>query len=359
MKFKVGDKVNFLNESGGGVITAVIDSRMVKVEVEGGFEMPVLTSELILDYRAKELEEIEKEYNRPVVSSSVKEEPEEEPESERISEISPFRSVKEEKGIYLVYEPHDQQWLLTGELDLFLVNHTSYDILYSLFLEQEGVMKGIDYGSVPPESKIVIETLDRDHLDDWSKGFLQILFHHDEPQNILLPLHSKINVKVGRFYKEGSYVSNTLVGGKALVVNISPEAALEKEQNSLLAQKHGVSSKKTDAQEVKEIPLIDKHRTGSREAVVDLHIGELVDNISGLSGSDMLEIQMNYFKKVLESAIVNDYEKVTFIHGVGNGVLKNAIIREIDQYEGLEGRMASITKFGVGAIDIHIKLKDF
>jgi len=58
MKFKIGDKVSFLNESGGGVVTAIIDTRLVKVEVEGGFEMPVMVSDLIPDFRAREAEEI-------------------------------------------------------------------------------------------------------------------------------------------------------------------------------------------------------------------------------------------------------------------------------------------------------------
>ncbi len=359
MKFKVGDKVNFLNESGGGVITKIIDSRMVNVEVEGGFEMPVLTSELILDYRAKEIEDIEKEYSldRPAKAISSTENIEEN-EPERITEINPYFQVKEEKGIYLVYEPLDQQWILTGDIDIYIVNNTGYDILYSLFFEENGTLKGIDYGSVPPDSKINIDTIDRDDLENRTKGYLQILFHTDEPEKLFMPLHSRINVKTGRFYKEGSYVSNTLTGGKAIIVNISPESALETVDDNILKEKFGNRAAKAKAETIREIPVIEKHKISDREAVVDLHIGELIDNITGLSGKDMLEIQMNYFKKALESAILNDYEKVTFIHGVGNGVLKNAIIKEIDDYEGLEGRMASITKFGVGAIDIYIKPKE-
>jgi dsDNA-specific endonuclease/ATPase MutS2 len=55
---------------------------------------------------------------------------------------------------------------------------------------------------------------------------------------------------------------------------------------------------------------------------------------------------------------VNEYEKVTFIHGVGNGVLKNAIIKALDEYEGTQNRMASMSKFGVGAIDVLIRDKE-
>jgi len=83
----------------------------------------------------------------------------------------------------------------------------------------------------------------------------------------------------------------------------------------------------------------------------------LVDNILGMSSHDMFKMQIDYFKKMLDSAIAAEYNKVTFIHGVGNGVLKNAIIEELKNYKNTENRMASIAKFGVGAIDVIITEK--
>ncbi len=357
MKFKIGDKVNFLNESGGGIVTAIVDNRMVKVEVDGGFEMPVMESDLILDYRAKEADNITSQFQvRPATSAPVAEPENNEPE--RVSEISPYFDVKEEKGIYFAYEPHDQQWLLTGALDILLINNTKYDILYSLFMEQNDEMVGIDYGSIPPDSKIVIETIERDELENWNTGYVQVLFHTDKPSKLFMPLHSRINVKAGRFYKEGSYTSGSLLRGKGLIVKLSPENALEVVSDNILSQKSGSVARQTKSETVVEKPLIDKHKTAVNEAVVDLHIGELVDNILGMSSHDMLNLQIDYFKKALESAMINEYEKVTFIHGVGNGILKNTIIKELEGYEGIENRMAAISKFGVGALDVLIKTKE-
>ena len=51
-EFKIGDKVNFLSTVGGGKVTKIIDSRMVMVEVEDGFEIPTLITDLVLDYRS-------------------------------------------------------------------------------------------------------------------------------------------------------------------------------------------------------------------------------------------------------------------------------------------------------------------
>jgi dsDNA-specific endonuclease/ATPase MutS2 len=68
----------------------------------------------------------------------------------------------------------------------------------------------------------------------------------------------------------------------------------------------------------------------------------------------MLNIQKEYFIKTLESAIAEKFKKVIFIHGVGNGVLKNEIIKILRDYEGLHDQSASLAKFGVGAIDVVI-----
>jgi hypothetical protein len=154
MKFKVGDKVNFLNETGGGVIKAVIDSKMVRIETEDGFEMPVMVTELIKDFRAEE-RAVEMYPTAPTVSQQSPQ-PEQEPEEDRVTLINPWGKAKEESGIFLAYEPHDRQWVLTGLLDVFLINHTSHDLMYNLFLIQDDVLRGIDFSLVPGHSKILI-----------------------------------------------------------------------------------------------------------------------------------------------------------------------------------------------------------
>ena len=45
---KIGDKVRFLNDTGGGVITEFMDRNLVKVLTEDGFEFPVLKKEVIV-----------------------------------------------------------------------------------------------------------------------------------------------------------------------------------------------------------------------------------------------------------------------------------------------------------------------
>jgi len=351
MRFKVGDKVQFLNEKGGGVITAILDNKLVKIKTEDGFEMPVLGNELIPDYRGQEL----KDEFRPKPSAITEDERQEESAEEAlVSEINLFGKAKEEEGIYLVFEPHNQQWILTGDMDVLIVNHTSFEILYNLFLERGGSLKGIDYGSVPAESKILLDTISRDDLDAWIRGNLQVLLHEENPERIYFPVHSTIDIRPNRFFKEGSYLSNTLVNGKAVISVIALRSALQAAAGSEIQRKFEAKGVPTKSHTKIEKPFIDKFKTTFGEAVVDLHIGEVVNNIAGLSSRDMFNLQLNHFKKALDSAIEDGYQKVTFIHGVGNGALKNALIEELKHYEQLENSMASITKFGVGALDVAI-----
>lgn len=352
MRFKIGEKVNFLNESGGGKVVKIIDSKLVMIETDDGFEMPVLATDLIKDFRFGGQEEEDVVFVRtPVVAEPVPEVPE---VNETVSEINPWGTIREEKGVYLAFEPHEQQWILTGDIDIFILNNTNHDILYSLFMETEGNLEGVDFSSIPADSKIIIATIGRDEIENWVSGYIQVLFHNDLPDKIYYPLHSVIDLKANRFFKEGSYRTNTLLQGKAIIVNIAPESALEVVTSNITDRKYGSKSKAGIAEEVKEKPLIDKHKRVLGEAVVDLHIAELMENIAGFSSHDMLNIQIGYFKKTLESAMNNEYTKVTFIHGVGNGVLKNSIIKELENYSNTKNQMASIIKFGVGALDIII-----
>ncbi len=351
MKFKIGDKVKFIDEMGGGVVTKIIDTRLVNIKTDDGFEMPVITSNLMPDYRAIPAADAIKK-NTPAIVSTVEDE-----EPEFVTKINPWGKVKEEEGVYFAFEPHEQQWTLTGDLDVILLNNTSYELLYSLFLKRDGKIFGIDFNSVPANSKIVIETISREEVEQWTTGYIQLLFHADESDIIYLPVHSVLNIRIGRFFQEGSYKANSMLKSKAILVSVIMKS-------TMVAVSDGKADRKTDpvigaskTQVVKKKQLIDKYKVALREAEVDLHIGELLDNILGLSSFDMLKIQIDTFKKILENAIVNDYQKVTFIHGVGNGVLKNAIINELKDYEGLENNMASISKFGVGAIDVIIKTK--
>lgn len=351
----IGDKVNFLNAVGGGKVTKIIDSRMVMVEIEDGFEVPCMISDLVLDFRSQpSRQQIVDTVQREIKEKEIVQQQQQ--EDARHGGLRRFAKEAEKEGAYLAFVPHEQQWVLTGAMDVMLVNHTPYEMLYTFTIKEDDKFVNVDYGQLDKFEKVVVETISREDLEYWCNGIVQALFTAESSDSVLLPLNAPFSIRSSRFFKEGSYQPSGVLGEKAVMICLSELIALkhgDSDFTQLLKDGVGVQAAKKDL--VKKEAPIDKHRTGPGEATVDLHIGSLVDNILGLSSHDMFNIQMDYFKKMLDSAIIAEYSKVTFIHGVGNGVLKNAIIEELKKYKNTENRMASIAKFGVGAIEVDIK----
>ena len=353
--YKIGDRVSFLSTTGGGRVTKIIDSRMVMVEIEDGFEVPCLISDLVYDYRSQPARQ---QQITDVVQQEVKEKEllqQQQEEDSRHGGLRRFAKEAEKEGVYLAFVPHEQQWLLTGAMDVILVNHTPFEMLYTFTVKEKEQFVNVDYGQLEKYEKVVVETISREDLEYWCNGVVQAIFTKETSDIVLLPLNVPFALRSNRFFKEGSYLMSGILGEKAVMVCLSELVSLKSSDADLMKiAKEGVGSQAPKKDLVKQEAPIDKHKTGQGEATVDLHIGELVENIAGLSSHDMFQIQMDYFKKMLDSAIAAEYNKVTFIHGVGNGVLKNAIIEELKKYEKTKSHQASIAKFGVGAIDVVI-----
>ncbi len=101
-------------------------------------------------------------------------------------------------------------------------------------------------------------------------------------------------------------------------------------------------------------PVIFSHQTEPRKAVVDLHIHELIEDPSNLQHAEILEFQKNYFIRCLDAAMANNFLNVVFIHGVGNGILRNVLTDHLKKTEGIEWFDAPMALYGVGAIEVRI-----
>lgn len=97
-----------------------------------------------------------------------------------------------------------------------------------------------------------------------------------------------------------------------------------------------------------------QHTTAPGEAEVDLHIDMLAEQPALLTAHEAFELQMRYFRTCMNHAIANRYKRVVFIHGVGRGVLKDEILKELKQYDGLHFFDAAMSKYGVGATEVYL-----
>ncbi|NNC83580.1 MAG: hypothetical protein HKN79_08380 [Flavobacteriales bacterium] len=90
---------------------------------------------------------------------------------------------------------------------------------------------------------------------------------------------------------------------------------------------------------------------------VDLHIQELIDNSHGMMKHEIVSLQLDHFDRKLNAAIERGLSKVIFIHGRGEGRLRNAIREILKRYPNCEFLDADYQRYGVGATEVRIKYR--
>ena len=87
---------------------------------------------------------------------------------------------------------------------------------------------------------------------------------------------------------------------------------------------------------------------------VDLHINQLVKSSKGMSNHDMLTLQLDTARRQLEFAMSKRIQKMVFIHGVGEGVLKVELEYLLARYNNVKFYDANYQKYGLGATEVYI-----
>ncbi len=110
----------------------------------------------------------------------------------------------------------------------------------------------------------------------------------------------------------------------------------------------------------KELPkkrrtqIIKPKERNAPKMEVDLHIHQLTKSSKGMSNHEMLNLQLDTARGQLEFAIRKRIQKVVFIHGVGEGVLKEELYYLFRRYDNIKYYDADYQKYGLGATEIYI-----
>ena len=103
-------------------------------------------------------------------------------------------------------------------------------------------------------------------------------------------------------------------------------------------------------------PLSKSSKPKNDTLEVDLHINELLETTAGMSNGEMLEVQLDTFRRTMDANANNHGRRIVFIHGVGNGRLKTELRRELDhKYKQHTYQDASFREYGYGATLVIIK----
>src|SRR5215204_4649670 len=116
MKFTIGDKVSFINEKQEGIVVKILSNNKVVVDIEDGLELTVSEKELV---------------KTGVIGHPTKELPVEKikPQS---SETGDLVSICDHNTAMIAALPKATGTVLTGAVIYYLINRTSYDLIFSL-----------------------------------------------------------------------------------------------------------------------------------------------------------------------------------------------------------------------------------
>lgn len=365
MKVKVGDRVRFLNATGGGIVRTVLrSSGVVYVEDESGFELPVMANEVVVVEEGATIVPKPQPHSapQPPKGGAVERKPPLGVAVERKPPLGGLGASGEELNASLCYLVEEGGQLGQGHYEVYLVNESNYD-LFVVYTSGKSAAQELRFaGVVPFDSSLLLETFAPDELPDRYRTTIQLLAYKEEggPYRPKPAMSIELKVVGARFFKQNAFVENPFFDDPAIVMELvrsdQPMTANKIDALKLAAQMMGEKIMQ-DQQPAKPTRPQPK-RSKEEPIVVDLHIEELVDTTRGMESRHMLELQLKKVDEVMKSLRKPQHvgTKVIFIHGKGEGVLRNAVTNHIQRfYPRATMQDASFQEYGFGATQVTIR----
>lgn len=352
---KIGDKVRFLNEVGGGIVRGFRGKNIALVEDKDGFEIPMLIQECVVIQTDEYNIPLKQEARRSATEDT--DEPDEPDEPEKpITYRAPEIDGHDALNVYLAYVPQNIRTLSAGVFDAYLVNDSNYFLDY-VYLSAEGSNHRLrSRGTVKPNMKLWLESFEKADLNDLERVAVQLLAYKDDrPFAMKDSVCTELRIDTVKFYKLHTFKETSFFDTPALVYDIvsndEPGRQLEVSADDL---RQAILSKNTPAKAVRQ--ELKYHRVKNGIVEVDLHLQELLDDTRGMSHAEMLEFQLDVFRKTIDQYSSCKGQRLVFIHGKGEGVLRRAILDELKRaYKHCVWQDASFREYGFGATMVTIR----
>ena len=226
---KIGDKVRFLSEIGGGRVAGFQGKDIVLVEDEDGFEVPMRTADVVVigeeDYDTRHVVELKS----PTPDSSLLREGSQETDLQNSLPQQGGgrgRSVEERRGgdklsAYLAFVPIDLKELSDTRFESYIVNDCNYYLRY-VYMTAEGTSWQVrSTGEIEPNTKLFIEEFGRDQLNDLQHTCIQLLAYKRDKYFMRKPVvDALVNVDAVKFYKLHTFQENQFFEQPALIYTI-------------------------------------------------------------------------------------------------------------------------------------------
>jgi Smr domain len=322
----IGDKVRFLHGTEEGIVKRILKDGLIEVEIEEGFCIPSLKSELSLVAAAET-----QFFKKNTVASDTKEE---------AKPIIP----RAEKGIYLSFLPD-----IKGNLTVMIGNNTDWQLPFSLCYGADTKNTGLMAGTLQPKAMQEADvTLRMSDFEEWSTLHFQCFYFQKGTFGQKNPFSRKFRLRANSFFQHKTAIP--LLGKEGYLVQLdavpTPPATLN--PTALKESMLGGKAAPILADELRKIQQPSR--------VVDLHIEKLTDRFQHLSNADMITMQLAVFQQKFEDAIATGLDEITFIHGVGSGKLREEVHRVLAKHPNVDWfKDAQKEKFGYGATLVRIK----
>jgi hypothetical protein len=355
VKFKYGDPVRFLNDIGGGTVKRIDEHGMVHVLTYDGFEIPVPEKELVI---AKDfvLSDEEEEVQIQPAAKHRQETRKSEPESQDISKkLAKNVPEKAALNLWLGFIPENPGPVFNNQLACYLVNDSPCFAYYMMGIKEKGRFYYLTSGLVESDTKNYIRTFNQTEISKISDFHIQLIWYSDGLYSPREPVNLFINLNMVNFSKESYYRENEYFNEKALLFQITG-----KEQSGLsdhVAVTEGLKEEKIRSDQVPDKQIKKQPVTDTME--IDLHPEalELTDDKS--SQVVIFSKQMARFHDALEEAVSKKLSRLVIIHGVGQGILKMQIRKELqEKYPQFIYQDASFKEYGFGATMVHLTYRD-
>ena len=344
---KIGDKVRYLNAVGGGVITRIGEKGVITVLEEDGFETPVLANDVVVVADTNELNFVSESKSKPDTTTTTQtvEKPhykfdiaEETPEGEAIN-------------VSLAFVPVNIKSLQNTDMEMFVINESNYYIDFQI-LTGNATVSVHTSDTIEPQTKLFITDVRKDEVNDYEFVRFQGFAYKQTTKFDAKPaLDVAVRINPVDFYKLHRFEENDFFEAKAMLVNLI--------ENDYPPIKYLIDDKQLqEAMHDKRLQPTKRQFAPPRKSQiieVDLHIHELIDNFANLDNADMLRIQLDKFHSVMKENINKKGQKIVFIHGKGEGVLRKEITELLrKQYKNASFQDASFQQYGFGATQVNI-----
>ena len=198
---------------------------IVLVEDEDGFQVPMLTTEVVVvgdeDYGTGHMIEVrsEKHFDKLSDRDEEDEEPEEKPITFKAKPME--RKGGERLSAYLAFVPMDMKELSQTRFESYLVNDSNYYMRYVYMTGENNAWTVRAEGELEPNTKEFLEEFGREDLNALEHCCVQLIAYKRDKTFLLKPtVNAQLNVDTVKFYKLHAFRENDFFEQPALIYTV-------------------------------------------------------------------------------------------------------------------------------------------